>query len=182
MKPKGDRATFKIMLFRLAGVGLAAALFYGVSWLPLRVIVRDGLAWVMRHAGFPTAVAVYEGSPALRIGDKQLYFTPDCTYIDLWLISIPLLWRLDWPRALNVCWILVFGIIVIIMNLIRLLICIYFYYLGHSWLVAHELPDFALYYSTLAVVVITTLRHDWTFQGEKQKSAPSFEDAPGATC
>lgn len=177
MKSKHNRTTLKIMLNRLAGVGVGVALFYSVSWLPLRVVVRDGVARVMQQAGFQTAVTVYEGSPALLIGTKQFYFTPDCTYVDLWLILIPFLWRLDlsWPR--NLLWLLSSGLLIGTVNFIRVCMSTYLHTSGYSWLVAHELPDYLLYYPTLLVVAMIALRRDSTSHATELCSSGAAAEA-----
>jgi exosortase/archaeosortase family protein len=182
MKLELNRTSLKIMLCRMAGVGLAVALFYSVSWLPLRRAVRDGVSWVMQHGGFITTVSVYEGSPALLVGSKRFYFTPDCTYVDLWLILIPFLWRLDWPWRRNLGWILGFGVMVCAANFIRLCVSTYLWATGHSWLVAHELPDYVLYYPTLLVVVLIALRRDTALHAARPPPRGASAEAPGTTC
>lgn len=182
MKLELSRTSLKIMLCRMAGVGLAVALFYGVSWLPLRGAVRDGVSWVMQHGGFVTTVAVYEGSPALLVGSKRFYFTPDCTYVDLWLVLIPFLWRLDWPWQRNLGRILGFGVMVCVANFIRVCASIYLSATGHSWLVAHELPEYMLYYPTLLVVVLIALRRDTALHAAEPYSRVASAEASRTTC
>lgn len=167
MKLKHNRPSLKIMFCRLVGVGLAVILFYGVSWLPLQVAVRDGVAWVMHEAGFMTTLAVYEGSPALRVSNKQLYFTAGCTYVDMWLILVPFLWRLDWSWLRNLRWILGFGVMVSVVNFARVCMSTYLFTTGHNWLVAHDLSDYVLYYPPLFVVALVALRRDATLHAAR---------------
>jgi len=174
MRAELKHAAVKIVLCRAAGVALAAALFYCVGWLPLREAVRDGVAWVMRQAGFLTAVTVYEGSPALMVGGRQFYFTPDCTYVDLWLLLIPFLWKLNWPWRRNLYRVLSFGLMVGVVNFIRVCMSTYLYTTGQSWLVAHDLLDYLLYYPTLLLVATTALRRD----SARQATGPGSGGAP----
>lgn len=182
MKSKGHRLALKITACRLAALGLAVAVFYGVSWLPYRVALRDGVGWVMRRAGLATSTAVFEGSPALIAGGKQFYFTPDCTYVDLWLILIPFLWRLDWSWRRNAGCILGFGLLVGAVNFLRVCVSTYFYARGHSWFMAHDLEDYILYYPTLAGLVLAALRRDWGRREAVPEAAVVTEATPGKPC
>jgi hypothetical protein len=164
VKPKRNCLSFEIILSRVLALGLAVALFYGATWLPLQVALRDGVGWFMRWVRLPAIAAMYKGSPALRVGDKQFHFTPECTYVDLWLFLIPFLWRLDWTWRRNVVYVLSFGLLVGTVNFIRVCMSTYLYTTGHTWLVSHSLEDYALFYPTLLWVVVTAMRRDWTLR------------------
>ena len=160
------------MLFcRLAGLALGVGLFYAVSWMPLRIAVRDAAASCLQTVGMRVDVTAFEGSPALRVAGKQFHFTPDCTYIDLVLILIPFLWRVEASPGRNLVCLAAFTAVVQLVNLVRAWFSIWFSSHGGSWFLAHDLPDYLLYYPTLVIVILWALRRDRQWADQPTTSA-----------
>ena len=85
---------------------------------------------------------------------------PDCTYIDLVLILIPFLWRVEVSPGRNLVWLAAFTVAVQLVNLARVWFSIWFFSRGGSWFLAHDLPDYLLYYPTLVLVILWALSRD----------------------
>jgi len=151
----------RLILWRFVGLAVGVGVFYAVSWMPLRIELRDFLAFLLRSGGSAVMLATVDGSPVLRFPHGQIYLSPDCTYMDLVLILLPFLWRPGKALRLNLSCLVAFAVAVQLVNLARVSFCVWFMARGYPWFYIHELPDYLLYYPTVLVVFVWCLRRDW---------------------
>lgn len=150
-----------ILLVRISVVTLLVGAFYAWDWMPLRVLQRDVTGWSVRVTGYSPVSFVYEGSPALSVEGKVHYYLPACTYLDLLMIVAPFVWVIGASRRSNILRLAIAAVVILGGNLIRIWAAVYFNVRGADWFYAHELPDYIIWWPTVAVVVLLALRRDF---------------------
>jgi len=176
----------RIVWRRLTMLALLLALFYSWDWMPLRVAQRDVIGWSVRAAGYDPVAFVHEGSPAIRVAGDVYYYTAECTYLDLLMIVAPFLWVFGASRRRNMLRIAIAVLVILGGNLIRTWASVYFSVRGTDWFYSHDLPDYIIWWPTVAVVVLLALRRDFGgHSGTLQQvcaAKPASEGTVGDAC
>lgn len=150
----------KRILGRLVALGLLVVLFYSQDWMFLRRLLTNAAGAALTRMGHTTTVGQDAGDLLLTV-DGQVYgISPDCTYIDLVLIITPFWWRVGRGIRVNVLRLLVLAFAILAGNVFRVVFGMHFIAQGTSWFLAHDLPDMLIYWPSLAVAVILSIRHD----------------------
>jgi len=152
---------FRILGYRLAALGLMVMVFYAWDWLALRETLRDAVSGFIRALGCTVADSFERGTVAMRVADKQFVISADCTYVDLFLVLAPFVWRVRQSVQRNLLRITATVAIVSVLNFLRVGLAIYYHAQGYSWFFVHELPDYLIYYPSIAIVTLMAFREDW---------------------
>ena len=94
-----------------------------------------------------------------KVDNNTFLMGVSCTSIDAFMGSIPLLWKLkeSWPRQIK--FFILYFLVFITINQLRLLLGFIFYDFGVTWFWAHEIPS-GIFLFGLAV---------WTFHQKRWK-------------
>lgn len=164
--------TIRCAAYRMLALVVLLTLFYAWDWMPLRVLQRDVVAWSVRVSGFATTSFVYEGSPALGVEGKVHFYTAECTYFDLLMIVAPFLWVFGASRRSNILRIGIAALVILGGNLIRTWASVFFNVRGTDRFYAHDLPDYIIWWPTVAVAVLLALRRDFGKPFASQREQP----------
>lgn len=167
---------------RLAAVCILGLLFYGSSWLPLRTMTRDWASLVAKTAGWEVQDYVHDGSPAMRAGGRAFEFSPDCTYIDLFLLTAPLVFRRSATAGRNVARLAVLFAAIQAVNLARVAGAVVFYADGASWFLVHDLVDMLVYFPALIVAGLAGFAEDLASKPRGSPEESTRLDPAGSAC
>ena len=157
---------------RVSVLALLVGMFYALDWMPLRVVQRDVIGWSLRVAGYAPEAFVHEGSPAFCLADVVYFYTAECTYLDLLLIVAPFVWVFGASRRSNILRISFAALVILGGNLIRTWSSVYFNVRGTDWFYTHDLPDYIIWWPTVAIVVLLALRRDFGERFESRRMDP----------
>lgn len=135
------------MLVVLAEAAAIAA-FYGFQWEWLRTANVACLHAILQGLG----CHVQSIGHAMTVEGRAFVADRDCTYVDLILCSLPLLWRVRRSLADNAAVLASFAAVVVVVNLARATLAIYVTARGGSWFWSHDMVDYVLWYPTLGAV------------------------------
>ncbi len=145
---------WKVVLLVLLAEAVAILAFYGFEWTWLRQMHVLWLQTTLQALGSHVQTA----GNLLTVDGHSFQVDPDCTYVDLILCSLPLLWRFHRPPATNLTVMAGFAAAVVAVNLSRVLFGVYAHTQGMSLFWAHDLVDYVLWYPTMTVVALLWLR------------------------
>lgn len=149
------------LLLRLAALGILVAAYYALDWMALRLGLRRALVAslaLLGHHSVPLEDA--SGLYIAVAGAGRFAVTANCTYADLVLITAPFCWRFGRPLAVNLWRLATLTAAVLSLNVARVALALHFYRRGASWFLAHDVPDLAIHYTAMIVVVLLALRRD----------------------
>lgn len=151
----------RIIAKRFVALTALLGLYHAWDWMPLRTMQRDLIGWSLRVSGYTSTSFVYDGSPALGVEDKIHYYSPECTYLDLFLMVVPFVWVLGVKRRNNVLRISIAVLVISGGNLIRCWAAVYLDVVGVERFYAHDLPDYIIWWPTVIIVALLALRRDF---------------------
>ncbi|MBI4325240.1 MAG: hypothetical protein HY674_08255 [Chloroflexi bacterium] len=132
----------------LLAEGVAILAFYGLEWAWLRQMHVLWLQTTLQALGYHVETA----GTLLTVEGQRFQIDPDCTYVDLILCALPLLWRVRRRLFANLAALAGFAGAVVVVNLARVLSGVYALAQGVSLFWAHDVVDYVLWYPTLGVV------------------------------
>lgn len=146
---------------RVLALGAALAVFYSFEWTWLRGWTRTAAAAVLIGLHH-TATSLDAGSDLYLVFDGVHLFsvTRACTYVDLILVAAPFCWRFRRSLGANVRRLAALAVAVPVLNLVRVAVALHLYQLGAPWFYVHDLPDYVIHATFLAVTVLLALRSD----------------------
>lgn len=153
--------------YRICALVVLLASFYAWDWMPLRVVLRDVIAWSVRVSGYTSTSFVYDGSPALGAEGKVHHYTPECTYLALVMVVAPFLWVFGASRRSNILRLGIAMLVILGCNLVRCWAAVYLDVLGVERFYAHDLPNYAICSGTILIVVIAAIRRDFLTREER---------------
>ena len=176
--------TVRCAAYRVSALVVLLASFYAWDWMPFRVALRDVIGWSVRVSGHSPTSFVYEASPALSVEGKVHYYTAECTYLDLLMIVAPFVWVFGASRWRNMLRIAIAASVILGGNLVRCWAAVYLDVQGVSRFYAHDLPDYLIWWPTVAVVVLLALRRDFgkTTVSQRERLAASTRLRAGDAC
>ena len=142
------------MLLVLLAETVAILAFYGLDWSWLRQMHVLWLQATLQALG----CTVQTAGTLLTVQGQHFQIDPDCTYVDLIVCGLPLLWRFHRRWTANLAAMAAFAAAVVIVNFARVLYGIYAFTHGVSLFWAHDLVDYVLWYPTLAIVALFWMR------------------------
>jgi len=149
-----------VVVYRFVALGALYGLFWVWDWMPLRVFLRDVIGWSVRVSGYNPISFVHEGSPALSVEGCVHYYTAECTYLDLLMMVLPFVWVFGASARSNILRIGIVTLVILGGNLVRCWAAVYLDVQGVSRFYAHDLPDYIIWWPTVAIVVLLALHQD----------------------
>jgi exosortase/archaeosortase family protein len=146
LSPRG----FITLLLSVGGFGV----FCVVTWSWLQVTIAEIVAGGFSAFGYNVHVAAVDISVdgyIVRIG-------PKCTYADLILMAQPFMWYPNATFRANIRRMLLLTAVVFVVNVIRIAVTLFLSAHNVSWIWAHDLVNFLIYYSLCAVIIVFWLR------------------------
>ena len=124
-------------------IALAVALCHCFRWNWLRALTQsanlgvDSWFGVYMQALSPTTIT-YRG---------LLYqYQISCTFVDVWFGLVPILWLKRQSIPWNVCWLMVWALSLLVVNISRLSLSDVLFAYGVPWWVAHSIMSGLCYY------------------------------------
>lgn len=149
------------VVLRFVALAVLYGLFWAWDWMPIRVLLRDVIGWSIRVSGYAPASFVYYGSPALGVQSKVHHYSQECTYIDLLIIVLPFIWRFGDTLQNNIWRIGIATVVILGLNLVRCWAAVYLDVRGVGRFLAHDLPDYVVWWPTVVIVALLALQHDY---------------------
>lgn len=149
------------LVLRVATLGLMLLLFHASEWTGLRRLVRALILAILPLFGH-TAVA-FDSAAELALmvdGGEPLAVTAPCTYLDLWLVSAPFVWRFHRTLIQNGMALMTTAAAVLLVNLVRIVAVIHLAALGYPLSVVHHGSDWALHAVWIGAWVLAAVRAD----------------------
>jgi hypothetical protein len=160
---------WRVVCLVLLAEATAIAAFYGLEWIWLRSLHVAFLQTILPALG----CSVEASGDLLTVQGHAFKIDADCTYIDLVLCSLPLLWRVHRRRSANLAVLAGFAAGVAVVNLARVLFGVYALANGVSMFWAHDLVDYVLWYPTLGMVALLWMRSLREFWDAPPPGAPA---------
>jgi exosortase/archaeosortase len=120
-------------LCRAGLVAVFVAVTYQFRWEWLRFLTSEAMLHIAASLGM---AAERVSLDTITIRGHIFHFVIACTFIDVYMGSIPLLWNLKKPFLRNAAWLIVVAMIFFSFNLVRLEIGHALYAHGVSWTLA----------------------------------------------
>jgi hypothetical protein len=115
------------LAFQIAG-GMA-------DWNILRLLVSEAHLYISNAMRFNMHRVSFD---MLELNGDFFHYTPACTFIDVFLLSIPLIWNLHAGLNKNILKLCFYFIALSLFNLVRLQISILLFDNGMPWWLAHD--------------------------------------------
>lgn len=126
----------------LVVVFVAAA--YQLPWEWLRFFTSECVLRISALLGMPAARASFD---TIQVGSQAFQFVIPCTFVDVFMGSIPLLWDLRKSVAKNVLGLIAAAMVLFVFNVVRLEFAQVLYYRGVSWILADEVLGGIAYFA-----------------------------------
>lgn len=131
--------------------GLYVYEYVPLGWLQL--LVSDLVGRVLKSSGHLVVICGIN----LCVDGYWVYISKDCTYVELILVTTPLVLRRGrW--FLNVLRLGGFIALVFCINIGRIALCLHLYATGVCWWLSHDLADWIAYGGTLGVAFVLWAR------------------------
>jgi hypothetical protein len=145
---------WSVLALVLLAEAVAILAFYGFDWSGLRQLHVLWLHTTLQALGCPVQTSLH----SLTVNGRAFQISPDCTYVDLILCGLPLLWRVRRRWSANLAVLAAYATAVALVNLARVLYGVYAFAHGVSLFWSHDVVDYILWYPTLGVVALFWLR------------------------
>lgn len=154
------RTANRRLMVRLAWLAVLVVFSYSLDWMFLRKLLRDGSAIILESLGHQ--ITSLDAGPAvlLRVDSGLYSITADCTYVKLFFMIVPFLWRFGLPLSTNLRRLTLLAIAVWLVNLARIILALNFDVRGFTWTMAHTVPTTLIHLTSLMVFVLLALRSD----------------------
>jgi exosortase/archaeosortase family protein len=169
------RAFWLPVIFVLLAEAAAIAAFYSLEWGWLRQMHVLWLQTTLQALG----CLVQTAGTLLTVNGHAFQISPDCTYVDLAICCLPLLWRVHRRFSANLAVLAGFAAAVVVVNLLRVLYGVYAYSHGGSMFWSHDLVDYVLWYPTMGIVALLWLRSLGALCNPKPRSSRRKETLRG---
>jgi exosortase/archaeosortase len=122
-------------LCRAGLVAVFVVLTHQLRWEWLRFLTSEVILRVSASLGMTAARVSFD---TIRVQGQLFHVVIACTFVDVFMGSIPLLWNLKKPLLRNASWLAAVAMIFFGFNLVRLEIALLFYFRGVPWIVADQ--------------------------------------------
>ena len=147
-------------LFRSSLVALFVLLTYCFPWQWLRFVTSAAILRISASLGMATARVSFD---TIRIQGQLFRVVIACTFVDVFMGSIPLLWDVSKSLCRNGARLLAVAVIFFAVNLVRLEIAQVLYCRGVSWTLADQVLGGFAYF---AVWLFLWRQRTWRLLGE----------------
>lgn len=137
------------------------------EYIPLRFLqlfYSEILAKIHRFSG----LEAFASDTYLYVDGFWSQITKECTYMDLFFVTIPLVVRKQTVLR-NLVRLCIYLTIILSVNLIRLILTKYLVLAGLSWTLVHDLIDYCVYYGILIIAFLVWVRARARFLPEKEE-------------
>jgi hypothetical protein len=114
-----------------------------LSWGGLRFLTSEAILRLSAVVGMTTARISFD---AIELQGQFFRFTVSCTFADVFMGTLPLIWRLDRSIIRNLLRVAVVAVVLFVFNVTRLEVGQIAYSRGVLWLLAHEIPSGFAYF------------------------------------
>lgn len=121
-----------------------AATAHQVPWEWLRFLTSECVLHISASLGMATSRVSFD---TILVGGQAFQFVIACTFVDVFMGSIPLLWDLKKSVPRNILWLIATATVLFGFNVVRLEVAQALYYRGVSWTVADELLGGLAYFA-----------------------------------
>lgn len=142
-------------LIRAGFAAMFVILAYQFRWEWLRFVASEAILRISAFLGMATTRVSFD---TILIQGQIFQFLIACTFVDVTLASIPLLWNFKKPLLKNVSWLMAAAVLLFGFNIARLEIGQVLYAHGVSWTLAHEVLGGFSYF---AVWVLIWRQRSW---------------------
>jgi hypothetical protein len=158
---------------------LFGATAHQFRWEGLRFFTSETILRLSALLGMTTARASFD---TIEIQGQLLQFLVSCTFVELFLASLPLIWRLDRSPLINLSRMVPVACALFGFNIFRLELGQIAYSYGVLWILAHDIPLGFAYFAVWATVWQTRSWRAWqdrTPEGERECSLGTGGRHPG---
>ena len=131
----------------LCRVGLVAVFVgtaYQLPWEWLRFLTSECVLRISASLGMASSRVSFD---TILVGGHAFQFVIACTFVDVFMGSIPLLWDLKKSVLRNVLWLIVAATVLFGFNVVRLEVAQVLYYRGVPWTAADEVLGGLAYFA-----------------------------------
>ena len=147
-------------------VAVFAAAAHQVRWEWLRFLTSECVLRISASLGMATLRASFD---TILVGGQAFQFVIACTFVDVFMGSIPLLWDLKKSVDRNILWLIATAAALFGFNVVRLEVAQVLYYRGASWTVADEVLGGLAYFAVWLVI--------WRLRSWKVRTSVTEPDA-----
>lgn len=135
-------------------------LFISSQWTSLSILVSKQVEFGLTALGHRVNRTCSINQWGIVVDGQAFSITRDCTYLELFVWLAPFVWRRNSKLTMNLAVILLLLVMVSAVNFLRLMFTFCVYSRGASWFAAHDLPDLLIFYPTIAIAVLLSVRRD----------------------
>lgn len=129
---------------RVGLVAVFAATTYQADWEWLRFLTSECVLRASASLGMTTSRVSFD---TILVGGQATQFVIACTFVDVFMGSIPLLWKLKNSVLRNILWLLATATLLFGFNVMRLELAQVLYYRGVTWTVADQVLGGVAYFA-----------------------------------
>lgn len=131
--PGNHISNYRGILCRAALVILFVAWVHQAKWQWLRFATSEV---VLRMCGLLNIHGTRISFDVIEIRGQQFQYLISCTFVDVFVASVPLMWNVTLSLVRNVAWVVAVGAFLFLFNAIRLEIAVLVYLHGIPWIIA----------------------------------------------
>jgi hypothetical protein len=143
---------YRGILQRVGLVILFAAAAHQVTWQWLRFLTSE---LVFRLSGFLDIRATRVSFDLIELQGEQFRYLTSCTFVDVFIASIPLVWNVKASIVRNAAWVAVAGMALFTFNAVRLEMAILLHFNGIPWTIADGVLGGCSYFIVWLVIWYT---------------------------
>jgi hypothetical protein len=143
---------YRSILCRAGLVILFAAGTHQAKWQWLRFATSEA---VLRMCDFFNIHGTRISFDVIKLGGEQFQYLISCTFVDVFLASVPLIWNVTISLIRNVAMVVAAGVLLFLFNAIRLETAVLMYLHGIPWIVADGVLGGVSYFIVWLVIWFT---------------------------
>jgi exosortase/archaeosortase len=144
---------------RVGLVAIFVASAYQTSWEWLRFLTSECVLRISASLGMTTSRLSFD---TILVGGQATQFVIPCTFVDVFMGSIPLLWNIKNSVLRNILWLLATSTLLFGFNVVRLELAQVLYYRGVTWTVADEVLGGVAYFAVWLAIWGLRSWEPWT--------------------
>jgi hypothetical protein len=142
-------------LCRLCLTALLVGVAHELRWEGLRFLTSEVILRLSALLGMATARISFD---TIELQDQWLQILVSCTFVEIFVGSVPLIWRLDLSLLRNLSRLVAFAGALFALNILRLEPGQIAYSYGAPWILAHDIP---LGFACFAIWVFIWRTRNW---------------------
>ena len=159
---------YRGILYRVGLVILFATGAHQVQWQWFRFVTSE---LVLRLSAFLNIQASRISFDVIELQGEQFRYLTSCTFVDVFIASIPLIWNVKASLIRNFAWVAVAGVALLAFNAIRIESAVVLYCHRIPWTIADELLGGCSYFIVWLVIWLT---RSWCSDGRSKECTPRW--------